>query len=64
MRSYVSLLARIAVVGGVLWLGWVWGHAETASLKAEAERALYENNEQISEPVSYTHLTLPTILLV
>ena len=49
MRSYVSLLARIAVVGGVLWLGWVWGHAETASLKAEAERALYENNEQISE---------------
>ena len=49
MRSYVSILTRIALVGGVLWLGWVWGHAETASLKAEAERALYENNEQISE---------------
>ena len=49
MRSYVSILTRIALVAGVLWLGWVWGHAETASLKAEAERALYENNEQISE---------------
>ena len=49
MRSYVSILVRVAVVGSVLWLGWVWGHAETASLKAEAERALYENNQQISE---------------
>ena len=49
LRSYVSLLLRVLVVGGVLWLGWVWGHAETGSLRAEAERTLYENNQQITE---------------
>ena len=49
MRSYVSLLLRVFVVGGVLWVGWLWGHAETGSLRAEAERTLYENNQQISE---------------
>jgi hypothetical protein len=49
MRSYVSLLFRVLVVGGVLWLGWLWGHAETGSLRAEAERTLYENNQQIAE---------------
>ena len=37
MRSYISLLLRVLVVGGVLWLGWLWGHAETGSLRAEAE---------------------------
>jgi len=49
MRGYVSLLVRVLVVGGVLWVGWLWGHAETGSLRAEAERALYESNQQISE---------------
>jgi hypothetical protein len=49
MRSYISLLLRVLVVGGVLWLGWLWGHAETGSLRAEAERTLYENNQQITE---------------
>lgn len=49
MKSYISLMLRVCVVGGVLWLGWLWGHAETGSLRAEAERALYENNQQISE---------------
>ena len=49
MKSYISLMLRVLVVGGVLWLGWVWGHAETGSLRAEAERALYENNQRISE---------------
>ena len=29
--------------------GWLWGHAETGSLRAEAERTLYENNQQISD---------------
>ena len=49
MRSYISLMVRVCVVGGVLWLGWLWGHSETGSLRAEAERALYENNQQITE---------------
>ena len=49
MKSYISLMLRVCVVGGVLWLGWLWGHAETGSLRAEAERALYENNQQITE---------------
>ena len=49
MRSYISLLLRVLVVGGVLWLGWLWGHAETGSLRAAAERTLYENNQQITE---------------
>ena len=49
MKGYVSLLMRVFVVGGVLWVGWLWGHAETGSLRAEADRALYENNQQISE---------------
>jgi len=49
MRSYVTLLLRVLIVGGVLWLGWLWGHAETGSLRAEAERTLYENNQQIAE---------------
>ena len=42
-------LLRVFVVGGVLWVGWLWGHAETGSLRAEAERTLYENNQQISD---------------
>lgn len=49
MRTYISLLLRVCLVGGVLWIGWVWGHAETGSLRAEAERALYENNQKIND---------------
>ena len=49
MKGYISLMLRFFVVGGVLWLGWLWGHAETGSLRAEAERALFENNQQITE---------------
>ena len=49
MKGYISLMLRVFVVGGVLWLGWLWGHAETGSLRAEAERALFENNQQIAE---------------
>ena len=49
MKSYISLMLRVCVVGGVLWLGWLCGHSETGSLRAEAERALYENNQQITE---------------
>ena len=48
MKGYISLMLRVFVVGGVLWLGG-WGHAETGSLRAEAERALFENNQQIAE---------------
>ena len=29
MKGYISLMLRVFVVGGVLWLGWLWGHAET-----------------------------------
>lgn len=49
MKGYVLLLLRVLVVGGVLWIGWLWGQAETDSLRTEIDRALYENNQQISE---------------
>ena len=49
MRGWISLLLRISVVAGVLWLGWLWGHAEQTSLEAEAERAIYENNLEITK---------------
>ena len=32
MKGYISLMLRFFVVGGVLWLGWLWGHAETSML--------------------------------
>ena len=27
----------LAIVGGALWFGWVWGKAEQSSLQAEAD---------------------------
>jgi hypothetical protein len=49
MRGWMTLLVRATVVGGCLWLGWLWGHAEQTSLQAEAELVIYENNVKISE---------------
>ena len=49
MRGWMTLLVRAAVIGGCLWLGWLWGHAEQTSLQAEAELVIYENNVKISE---------------
>ena len=48
MRGWFALLFRVAVVGGALWFGWVWGKAEQSSLQAEANLVIYENNVQIS----------------
>lgn len=48
MRGWVSLFVRFGIVGAVLWLGWLWGHAEQTSLEAEADRVIYENNLQIA----------------
>ena len=36
MRGWLVLLVRIALFGGALWFGWVWGQAEQSSLQAEA----------------------------
>ena len=49
MRGWMTLIVRAAVIGGCLWLGWLWGHAEQTSLQAEAELVIYENNVKISE---------------
>jgi len=49
MRGWVSLFIRIGIIAGVLWLGWLWGHAEQTSLEAEADRVIYENNLQITK---------------
>ena len=49
MRGWMTLLVRALVIGGCLWLGWLWGHAEQTSLQAEAELVIYENNVKISE---------------
>lgn len=49
MRGWVRLFTRIVVVGGVLWVGWLWGQAEQASLKAEADLVIYQNNIQITQ---------------
>jgi hypothetical protein len=47
MRGWILFLARVVVVGGVLWIGWLWGHAEQTSLQAEADLVIYENNQRI-----------------
>ena len=49
MRGWFALLFRVAIVGGSLWFGWVWGKAEQSSLQAEANLVIYENNVQISD---------------
>lgn len=48
MRGWLVLLFRVAIVGGALWFGWVWGKAEQSSLQAEADLVIYENNVRIS----------------
>ena len=48
MRGWLLLLFRTSVVAGVLWLGWLWGHAEQTSLQAEADLVIYENNLRIT----------------
>ena len=47
MRGWILFLARVVVVGGGLWVGWLWGHAEQTSLQAEADLVIYENNQRI-----------------
>lgn len=47
IRGWVSLFVRVSIIVAVLWLGWLWGHAEQTSLEAEADRVIYENNLQI-----------------
>ena len=32
MRGWMTLIVRATVIGGCLWLGWLWGHAEQTSL--------------------------------
>ena len=49
MRGWFALLFRVAIVGGTLWFGWVWGKAEQSSQQAEANLVIYENNVQIRE---------------
>ncbi len=48
MRGWLLLLLRTSIVAGVLWLGWLWGHAEQTSLQAEADLVIYENNLRIT----------------
>lgn len=48
MRGWLLLLLRFSVVAGVLWVGWLWGHAEQSSLQAEADLVIHENNMKIS----------------
>ena len=47
MRGWILFLARVLIVGGLLWIGWLWGHAEQTSLQAEADMVIYENNQRI-----------------
>ncbi len=49
MRGWMTLIVRITVIAGTLWVGWLWGHAEQTSLQAEAELVIYEKNLKISE---------------
>ena len=49
MRGWMLLLLRIFIIGGALWLGWLWGRAEQISLQAEADLVIYENNQQITQ---------------
>ena len=49
MRGWLMLLLRVLTIGGVLWVGWLWGQAEQTSLQAEADLVIYENNIKISQ---------------
>ena len=49
MRGWLVLFVRIALFGGAIWFGWVWGQAEQSSLQAEADLVIYENNVRITE---------------
>ena len=49
LRGYTMVLLRLSFFIVVLWIGWLWGKAETGSLRAESERALYENGQRIQE---------------
>ena len=49
MRGWLVLFVRIALFGGAIWFGWVWGQAEQSSLQAEADLVIYENNVLITE---------------
>ena len=57
----------------VLWVLWVWGEMDSSQLAGEVGLTLgtltgvrkgLESQGWVASPVSYTHLTLPTILLV
>ena len=49
MRGWTTLLVRATVIGGCLWLGWLWGHAEQTSLQAEAEAKAAEAGLEITD---------------
>ena len=62
--------ARIVALGGLIALGaflYAWQHFETIQLRYQLESLRSERaqaGELNQEPVSYTHLTLPTIYSV
>ena len=57
MTSTVLVLIAVGLLGGVWWL-------QDRDLKYQQSRNQYLLDAIAQVPVSYTHLTLPTILLV
>ena len=43
----MNLIIKGAVMGLCLWGGWQWGSIEQRQLQADANLAIYENNQQI-----------------
>ena len=60
---YYQLYLLLIILTYYLWF-WV-SHGQTLGMKSWKTYVLNARNEKINiKPVSYTHLTLPTILLV
>ena len=63
------LLVTLAFLFGLLMGHWMWGQfkkklSQTQRQLRESEKQVALLADEATRPVSYTHLTLPTILLV
>ena len=47
IQTVMNLIIKGAVMGLCLWGGWQWGSIEQRRLQADANLAIYENNQQI-----------------
>ena len=49
MRGWLALLFRVAIVGGTLWFGWVWGKAHRCHWQVLQTRIVFEYTNVVAE---------------